>query len=76
MTLPQPEGTKDQKGFHSLTFRMICYIQKKRFPLIRSRLRVGFAGFRNLPAHIGCIVIRLFLGHSFRGLKGIGLSSW
>jgi len=38
MTLSQPEGLIVQKGFHSLTFRMICYIQKTGFPHIRSRL--------------------------------------
>ena len=55
MTLSQPEGTKVQKGFHSLTFRMICYIQKTGFPLVRSRLGERLAGLWNLLTDIGFI---------------------
>ncbi len=55
MTLPRPEGAKVQKGFHSLTFHMICYIQNAGFPLVRSRLRERLAGFRNLLPDFGSI---------------------
>ena len=64
MTLPQPCGPTVEKGFHSLTFRMIWYIQKTGFPFIRSGLRERLAGLRNLLPHIGCIVCHL----SFRGI--------